>query len=90
MFHHSLNAVWKEKRFPQMDPFEADELFDSLQKIAEALPWWVIKREYELRVQQQACDHQPVTQSGEPELFPERSPSGKRVRDDSLKNFVEV
>ena len=69
-----------------MDPFEADELFESLQKIAEALPGWVMKREYEVRVQQQAGNQQPVTQSGEVdpaevELFSDRSSSGgKRDR----------
>jgi len=57
------------------------EIFDAFIKIARALPWCVLHREYEARLLHLAGP-QPVTQIGEPELFSERSPSRKRSRDD--------
>jgi len=77
--------------FPEHVTPEMDFLYKSFQAVAKALPLWVLQEENECRVKQQAENPQPVTQSGEPDLFPERSPSGKRPRDDlpldGLKNF---
>lgn len=58
-----------------------DEIFDAFIKIARALPWCVLQREYEARLLHRSGP-QPVTQSGEPELFFERSPSRKRSLED--------